>query len=254
MKADIIVRAKNNHDLTRMCIGSIHESTPRDDYRLIVVDDGSNPPLESDGDVSIRFARSRGAVTATNAGLGVSLTHFDTEYVVVMDNDTRVPVGDVTWLDRFISALEQCGPRCAAVGATTNYANPPQHILTVPQVYVTDWGDESRGGSRSPAPAPWFVSFCVLLRKSVVRNVGLWDTRYDPGNWEDTDYAMQLRTSGYYVTVAPSVYIHHDGHKTFSSDLKTLLKTNKLKFIEKWGLGRLFDLGIISGDDMKAML
>ena len=253
---DIIIRAKNGHDLTAACVASIRRNTPKDSYRIILVDDGSDPPLDAPVDYLIRSAASQGAVSATNLGLAVSLTKHDSAYVMVMDNDTEIPEGDEGWLDRFVKELEQYGPKTAAVGATTNFAMAPQHILHTPKTYQADWKDEraKTSGVKENPPVIWFISFSVLLRKDVVRQVGPWDERFNPGNWEDTDYAVQLRTAGYDVRVARSVYIHHHGHRTFGAQLNDLLATNEQKFVDKWGPGRLFDLGLLTADTMDRLI
>jgi len=255
-KVDIIIRAKGGQALVDDCVRSIHENTPRELYRLILVDDGSGPCLSAEVDFLVGCAENHGAVTATNLGLGIAFAFDDSAYVLILDNDTVSPQGDTGWLGRMIAELEEGGPRCAAVGATTNFANPPQHILSCPQTYTHDWHDErtQREGVKANPPAPWFVSFAVLLRKSVLREVGLWDQRYNPGNYEDTDYSVALRTRGYEIRVARSVYIHHVGHQTFKDDLAELLATNYERFVEKWGAGRLMDLGLIDPELLKAAL
>lgn len=252
---DIIIRAKNGHAMTEACIGSILENTPEDLYRIILADDGSDPPQDAAfADFVVRSAETRGAVTATNLGLAVALT-TDSQYVLVLDNDTRIPDGDTGWLDRFVAELELGGPKTACVGATTNFANPPQHALSAPPTYTADWSDDQgRSGIKANPAVPWFVSFAVLFRKDVLARVGAWDERYNPGNWEDTDYAVALRTAGYEIRVARSVYIHHDGHQTFREDLQRLLQENGRKFYAKWGVGRLFDLGFVQPEQLKGML
>lgn len=240
---DIIVRSKNGHLFLEELLASIEHNTPPEMYRLILVDDGSDPPLQADVDVLCRQSESHGAVTATNIGLGVAFT-TDAPYVLVMDNDCEVPAGDTTWLSRMIAELEQY-PGTACVGATTNFANPPQNILSVPQTYTGDWEGENGGGSAENPPVRWFVSFCCLLKKEALLRCGYWDQQYNPGNYEDTDYAVQLRLAGYKVRVARSVYIHHKGHGTFGEQMARLLRENGEKFTRKWGFGRLWDLGIV---------
>jgi len=246
---DIIVRAKDGHELTRSCLDSILRETPEGAYRLIYVDDGSEnveeaASLGAMADTYIRHARCRGAVSASNSGLAASLL-LDGEYVIVMDNDTEIPSGDKGWLERFVAEMERY-PDTGAVGATTNYANPPQHILACPQSYTANW----EKGTKENEPVVWFISFCVMLRKSAVRQVGWWDERYNPGNWEDTDYAMALRLSGWKIRVARSVYVHHHGHKTFGDRLQKLLLDNRKKFLEKWGPGRCWDMGLMPTEDV----
>jgi GT2 family glycosyltransferase len=171
-------------------------------------------------------------------------------YTMILDNDTTVPEGDIGWLDRFIAELEE-HPDTACVGAVTNYANPPQHALTVPITYQSPWKDEQDGkvtreGIAENPPVPSFVSFAVLFRTAALQQIGQWDERYNPGNFEDTDYSVRVREAGMSIRVARSVYLHHEGHATFSEDLQRLLKVNGQKFFDKWGIGRLYDLGFVS--------
>jgi GT2 family glycosyltransferase len=237
---DIIVRAKNGHALTRECLDSVSRNTAAGSYRLILCDDGSDPAYEAAAaDFVLRSHTSRGAVSATNMGLALAL-QLPGDYVIVMDNDTRVPEGDVSWLERFVRELEQV-PGTACVGATTGFADIPQYIFAVPQTYTADW----KGGKRENPPALRFISFACLLAKRAVRECGLWDERYNPGNYEDTDYALQLRQAGWQIRVARSVYIHHKGHATFADGVTALLAENHGKFLKKWGMGRLWDMGII---------
>jgi len=242
----IIIRGKNGHELTARCIASILENTEIGTYRLIVVDDGSEPRYSFPCDYAVRSEVSRGAVTATNLGLGIALQQADAPYILVMDNDTEVPSGDSEWLERFVAELEE-NPKTGAVGATTNFSKGPQHALAVPQTYTADWSDDKTksGGQRSNPEVADFVSFAVLLRRDAVARVGFWDEQYNPGNFEDTDYSVQLRLAGWEVRVARSVYIHHRGHSTFAANLANLLQSNGLKFMQKWGPGHLWDLGLL---------
>jgi GT2 family glycosyltransferase len=240
----IIIRGKNGHDLTAKCIASIMENTPLGTYRLIVVDDGSDPAYTFPCDVAIRSTVSHGAVTATNLGLGVALQQADAPYIMVLDNDTEIPYGDSTWLARFVAELEE-NPKTGAIGATTNFAKGHQHILAAPPTYTADWNDDKRGGMKANPEVAEFVSFAVLMRRDAVARVGFWDEQYNPGNFEDTDYAVQLRLAGWEVRVARSVYIQHKGHSTFGPDLASLLQVNGLKFVQKWGPGHLWDLGLM---------
>ena len=240
----IIVRGKNGHELTAKCITSIVENTPAGAYRLILVDDGSVPAYEFPCDTLIRSSVCNGAVTATNLGLGVALQLADAPYVLVLDNDTEIPSGDSSWLERFVGELEE-DPKTAAIGATTSFAKGAQHALACPETYTADWKDETRGGTKANPQVAEFVSFAVLMRRDAIARTGFWDEQYNPGNYEDTDYAVQLRLAGWEIRVARSVYIHHRGHSTFGDDIINLLESNGMKFVQKWGPGHLWDLGLL---------
>lgn len=248
---DIVIRAKNGHEATIGCLWSLRGTEYP--HRLTLVDDGSRPFHNPDVDFLVRCRDSRGAVSATNLGLAVALQQ-DGDYVLVLDNDARVPVHDPGWLGRFVAELEDGGPKVAAIGATSSKVNPPQHILTVPQTYTGDWQSEHGKGVKANPPVIWFVSFCVLLRKSVVRELGFWDERFNPGNWEDTDYSFRIREAGYLIHVARSVYLHHDCHATFGSEVGKLLRVNQGKFLHKWGAGRCWDRGYLNRVEMAKIL
>jgi GT2 family glycosyltransferase len=240
----IIVRGKNGHELTANCLESIRANTPEGTYRLIVVDDGSEPAYEFECDFAVRSSTCRGAVTATNLGLGIALQQADSPYILILDNDTEVPAGDVTWLDRFCSELNEF-PRTGAIGATTNFAKGAQMVLSAPNTYTGDWEDGKRGGTKENPEVADFVSFAVLLRRDVVAQVGFWDEQYNPGNYEDTDYSVQIRLANWEIRVARSVYIKHHGHQTFGDDIEPLLQKNSVKFMQKYGPGQLWDLGLL---------
>ena len=61
----VVIRAKNGHEMVAELVESIRANTPRADYRIVVVDDGSEPPIECPVDVVVRHATPRGAVSAT---------------------------------------------------------------------------------------------------------------------------------------------------------------------------------------------
>jgi len=245
---DIVVRAKNGHGLTEACIKSIRATTRPEDVRIILVDDGSEPPqLLGEADVVIRSQVNQGAVSATNLGIGAALWNGDAPNLMVLDNDAEFPAGDDEWLPRILGELEAGGPQTAAIGATSGLVNPPQHILRMPLTYTADWTNKETGesGIKESPQVVSFVSFAVVLRKSALREVGPWDEQFNPGNYEDTDYSVRLRQAGYEIRVARSVYIHHKGHATFGADLQALLDRNGEKFHVKHGVGTLFDLGFI---------
>jgi GT2 family glycosyltransferase len=252
-KVDIILRGRCNtthqHALTALALRSVVGQ----DRQIILVDDGSTPPIDTEGsDLVVRHQVSRGAVSATNSGLALAL-QSPAPYVLVMDNDAAVPEGDHGWLDRMIRELEE-SPKCGAIGAVSGDVAWMQHCLAVPDTFTASWEVGGESGIKDNPDVAAFVSFFVLLRKQAVRECGLWDERYNPGNWEDTDYSVVLRAAGWTVRVARSVYIHHEGHSTFSDKLHELMKTNQAKFMQKWGLGRLVDMGIVQPQElMKAL-
>lgn len=242
--ADLVIRAKDGHGLTKRLMDSISDSGAREKLNIILVDDGSRPAYEDLGqDVTVRHHKNRGAVSATNSGItaAMAVREHDGRPVIIMDNDAYVPEGDTGWLDRWLAALQDAPPQTGAMGATSDMVNPPQQVLYAPDTYTAKF----ENGEKVAPAAPQFVSFAVMIKRQVLAQCGLWDERYNPGNYEDTDYSITIRQAGWEIRVAQSVYMHHDGHQTFGTDLQPLLNANMQKMIEKWGIGRLADLKMI---------
>lgn len=254
MKADILVRSANGADVLQPCLDSIRENTPREDYRLILVLDGP-AALTAEVDILISNRETQGAVTATNQGLALAVQRDDPPYVVVLDDDTRIPDGDRTWLDRWIAEMECTEPLGGAMGATSAAATGAQHILTVPSGYAEDWAAPDGRICRKRNPLiPWFCMFGVLLRKAAIASTGFLDPGYDPGGFEDMDYSVQLRANGWGIYTSQSVYLHHLGKRTKEESFFNPVGVNQKRWISKWGRGRLFDMGMIDPAQFRAAL
>lgn len=237
-QVDIIVRAFGNLKLAEKCCNSIRANTPDVPYQLIFIDNGTPPdawgacyPIEHEEGTIVSLPFNHGSVRAINVGLSLALLS-DAPYILLLDNDTCVPDGDQYWLERFIGYFDD--PQVGAAGAVTDFCAGPQNIERLP--------DRLEG---QPPHETVLVSFALMLRKEAVDQVLFFDERYEPGNFEDYDYCLQLREAGWKCVIADSVFIEHEGHATFKNmNLNNLLARNTQKFQDKWGLARLKSLGV----------
>lgn len=238
-RVDILVRGWNNLDQTERCIRSVVENTPAPSYQITYVDNGSESWADLEhfmgkrDDQYILLPFNHGSVRAINVGLSLAL-FSDSEYILLLDNDTEIPQGDVTWLERLITYFD-VDPRIGAVGATSDYVSGLQHVLSLPQ----------RLAGMAPIEAPWLISFAMMLRKTAVEEVEFFDERYEPGNFEDIDYCVQLRDAGWKCAVADSVFVKHHGSQTFGKmDFNELLNANRGKLFAKWSAEKLAVMGV----------
>ena len=81
--------------------------------------------------------------------------------------------------------------------------------------------------------------FAVLFSRKLIETVGLLDTRFYPGSYEDDDYCIRIIDSGYKMYIARDVYLHHYGSGSFSKlaleDRISISDENKKRFENKWG-------------------
>ncbi|HEY1409389.1 MAG TPA: glycosyltransferase [Promineifilum sp.] len=245
---DILVRGYENAALTHACLSSIVANTDPALYQLTYVDNGTNEDSfmhlvrSFPGAQFARLPFNHGSVRAINTGLLLAL-QSPSDFVLLLDNDTEIPAGDVEWLDRFISYFEDS--EVAAAGAVTDYVAGMQQAEHAPDTYTRDWEEDGRGGVKRPPDSPVLVSFALMLRKDVVQQIGLFDERYEPGNCEDYSYSIRLRQAGWRLVVAKSVWIKHVGSQTFGRmNHPGLLQTNYGKLVDEFGVDELTRMGL----------
>lgn len=238
---DILIRGWGNVPLTRALINSILANTQDVAYQIIYVDNGS-PVDEIAGLLTafptitvVRLPFNHGSVRGINVGLQLSMLS-DSTYVLLMDNDTEVPTGDVHWLKRWVSYFER-DEKVAAAGAVSDYVSAGQHADNVPDRFTNTPLSEQN----------FTISFACMYRKSAMDAIGLiFDERFDPGNCEDVDYSIRLINAGWKNIIAESVWIKHHGSQTFSYlDMDALMERKKQALVDKWSAEALDKLGIV---------
>jgi len=234
-RVSIVIPVYNHLELTTNCWTSIRKNTDIP-YELLIIDNGSEEPVAYDAQQNnfrcIRNDRNLGFAEAVNQG--IRNTYGD--YVVILNNDCIVTPG---WLKRLIRHLEQ-NERVGVVAPLTNYASTEQRI---PVKYKDEESlyrfSESlhrrqRGRLRDMNKV---VGMCMAMPRRVIEEVGLFDTRFGIGNFEDDDYCLRLRLAGYRVTCAEDVFVHHEGGATFRGmnvDYESLVRRNSEIFLRKW--------------------
>ncbi len=245
----VVVLAYNQLQDTIKCLESIeqHTSSP---YELIVVDNAS-----SDGTVdylrSWAADRSHVKVVANRDNLGfaggnnLGMALSTGAYVVVLNNDTIVTDG---WLRGMVDVYRR-NPTAALVGPRSNYVAGAQLVHEVGydddeglHVFAKEWAAANQGQDQE---AYRLVGFCMMICRSVIKQIGGLDTRYGRGNFEDDDFCLRTQAKGYTAHIAHEVFIHHEGHKTFTGnniDYNEALHENFEIFKRKWAVDPAWSL------------
>lgn len=231
----IVIPVYNQLDATRNCWASIRKNTSIP-YQLVLVDNGSSDEVAYEADQNniqvVRNAENTGFANACNQGILATCG----DYVVIMNNDTIVPPG---WLTRLMWHMEN-DEHAGIVGPSTSFASTIQQI---PVTYKNERGlyelneEVYEKNRHKSVEVDKVVGVCMLMRRKMLREIGLFDTRFGIGNFEDDDICLRARLAGYKVLWAKDVFVHHEGSKTFRSidvDYAGLMRENREKFREKW--------------------
>ena len=169
----------------------------------ILVDDGSEPPLEG---ADVRLDVNAGPGAARNAGLD----RVETPLVAFVDADVRVDAGWLAGLlpdfDDVRGALGAPGVRSAAGSAGAVLAG-----------YEADHSPLDLGGSAARVRPGSRVSYvpaaAIVCRTDAVRSVGGFDGDLRFG--EDVDLVWRLDAAGWWVRYEPDTIVEHEVRPTW---------------------------------------
>ena len=214
---DVIVATYNGHDLLRDCLGHLRDQT-FDQFRLIVVDDGSSPPVTPlvhaafPAALVLRSSRNLGLARGLNAGIAVG----DSKFVVLLNDDTQ-PHPD--WLAELVDcALRH--PDAGSIASKLRLTSERGKLHSAGDIYSVRAMPGNRGvwlddfGQYDAASEVFGAcGGAALYRRSALEAVRLpsgdvFDRRLFM-YCEDVDLAWRLQTSGWSCVFAPRAVVDH---------------------------------------------
>ena len=251
MDLSIIVVSWNTKDLITECLRSLEKELQDWTGRaeIIVVDNGSTDGTQAA--LKKRFPRVRliqnkknlGFAAANNIGMRAAHGRF----FLLLNSDTKVFPGAVPTLFRFVSRR----PRVGAAGArllnpdgtlqVSCYPSPTLlrefwRLFHLDRFYRMGSYDMEAWAPDKPRPVDTILGACMLLRKSVLEQIGLMDESYFMYS-EEIDLCQRIRLSGGEVYWVPAAVIEHRGGSSTSllrDEMFLLLYRSKILYFRKF--------------------
>ncbi|PWW02768.1 GT2 family glycosyltransferase [Paenibacillus cellulosilyticus] len=241
-KVSIVIAAYNNFIFTERCVESIFAHNRNPNLEVIIVDNGSSDETRNWGGSHsqlklVRLSHNLGYAAANNLGCRLSVG----DYILLLNNDTIVSEG---WMEGLIEPLRNnlelgmVGPVSNSVGndqmlefAVSNdvHGAEPAFLNKFKQLYK---------GRRRMTDNLGF--FCVAMKREVYEAVGGLDENFGIGMFEDDDYCLRVRNSGYQLAIIEDVFVHHSGSATLrqlpNTQYQSLFDQNKRLFESKWNM------------------
>ena len=226
--------------MTAQCINSIRQTTPEELREIIVVDnastDGSVEWLQEQPDVILQTNdENHGFPKGCNEGIALASKDSD---IFLLNNDTVLPPNALFWLQIGLYESELVG----ATGSRSNYVSNDQMIeaeFTSP-AEVLDYAVKNNIPMEYPyEPKVYLVGFALLMKRTVLDQIGLLDERFSPGNAEDLDICLRIRAAGYDSILCHNSTILHFGSQSFQQmgdEYKELMLSNIDKLCDKYGV------------------
>jgi GT2 family glycosyltransferase/Tfp pilus assembly protein PilF len=238
MRCSVVIPCFNGAELTASCIESLLEQTGGHELEILLVDNASTDGTARLGAQHptvrvLRQATNRGFAGGVNAGLRAARHPL----LLILNNDTRAAPNLLTELHRQLTS----DPRIGAVAPVSNHVKGPALLP------IGSAGRERQPRARlaedlSATDTPQqdvdnLAGLCLLMRRSTLDEVGLFDERFGHGNFEDDDLCLRLRLAGYRLVIARTAFLHHEGHATFRAmgiPLTEEIARRRVQFEAKW--------------------
>lgn len=198
---EAIVPAFNDQDGLNCTLASLADLNLR---RIIVVDDGSECPLQTAPDLStpvliLRHSQNKGAAAARNTGLSA----VKGDWVYFTDCGCTHPKGLINAFAQIRSESGSCvsaivGPVKATENGRLSEYYTHQGILN-PPVSVRECGS---------VEVETIVTANALVSSACAKHLGGFDETFPSAGGEDTDFGIRLRTVGHIVGCEEGMIFH----------------------------------------------
>lgn len=211
-------------------------ATDYEAFEVLVVDNGSAD--DSLSWLSQHYPQVRQLPLDKNYGFttgnNLALPEVKTPYFVLLNNDVEVEAG---WLRPLVDLMDQ-DPQVAAIqpkllayqdrerfeyaGAAGGFIDKLGYPFSRGRIFELTEKDE--GQFEEPCEIFWSTGACMLVRKSVVDEIGLFEDRYF-AHMEEIDFCWRAKNFGYKIMYEPGGVAYHLGGGTLprSSPRKTFL-------------------------------
>jgi GT2 family glycosyltransferase len=229
----VVILNYNRADLLADCLESIYAHPTRCALDVWVVDNAS--PDDSVAMMRARFPQVRLIVSERNGGFAhgnnLALRQIAAQeaaqaprYTMLLNNDTIVPAGAFDGMVEYLeqhSAVGVLGPKLILPDGTLDLAC--RRSFPTPEVAFYRMTGLSHLFPHSPRFARYNMTYldpdvetevdavvgaCMLLRTSILREVGLLDETYFMYG-EDLDWAYRIKAYGWRVMYYPGVTVYH---------------------------------------------
>jgi len=224
VKTSIIILNWNTLSYLKKCIESIKKYTK--DYELIIIDnnsseDGTKSYIINEANKCLFNLTNLGFSKGNNQGAKMATG----EYLCFMNSD--VIVGP-NWLEEMLETFNH--HNCGAVGTL---GNPRFGEINGTQISYNQY----KGQYKEDVYVDSLVGFCILIKKSLFKEIGGWDEDFTIGNYEDNMLCEKVKNKGYKLYISHKSNVSHDKpSQTFIAnniDYLGILNNNRDFFVSK---------------------
>jgi GT2 family glycosyltransferase len=222
---DVVVVTYNSAEVIVDCLKALEQHPPSGASRVVVIDNCSRDDAVTL--VRERFPQVEVIENERNVGLAaawnLAIRHSNSDYVLLLNPDTRVVAGAIDALVHHIEtrpAVGAVGPQLVGLdGQIQLSCRAFPNLLAVllrgtkletvlpktpslRKYLMTDW---DHGQARA---VDWLLGACILLRRDALESVGLFDDGFFL-YYEDIDWCYRAWAAGWQIHYVPRARVVH---------------------------------------------
>jgi GT2 family glycosyltransferase len=196
----IIILNWNSYDLLVRCLELVKKNTSKK-YEIIIIDNGSKN-LSKEFDILmnkydiikvIKNKENLGFAIGVNQGIKIAEKTSD----ICLLNVDAEPQKE--WLDELYNTLIK-NPLAGVVGPLGNEIENEYQKENMVEVDTQVFNVHF---------------YCVLIFRELIEKIGLLDTRFGLGGYEDNDFCIRTKLAGYQIWISSKSLVRHKSHQVF---------------------------------------
>ncbi len=212
LDVSVIIPTKNRPDRLRTCLVALQQQDfPRTRFEVIVVDDGSDTPLDvvvdpfrPHLDLTLLRQKNSGPARARNAGAAAARGRL----LAFTDDDCQP---EPTWL-HVLRASHESHPSMLLGGYSLN--GLPQNLYSTASQLLIDYlydyhSSAARVSAGGPTAPPFFTSNNFALSADLFRKVGGFDETFPLAAGEDREFCDRWQAHGFRLKNLSEAVIRH---------------------------------------------
>ncbi len=236
----VVVLTHNHWKFTELCLRSLAhaESAAPGMAEYILVDNASSDGTPGfarriPGLKVIANSENLGFAGGNNGGIRAARG----QNLVLLNNDTIVPPH---WLESFRHYAANI-PNLGVLGPSTNTETgqhtPGADYSSLASLFAFNEQLRQRQGGAWEKVRK-ISGLCLMIPRPALEKIGLLDTEFGLGYFEDDDFCLRAEDLGLTVAWAQDVFVHHFGSVSFGGQEKArakFLEEGMARFAFKWG-------------------
>jgi GT2 family glycosyltransferase len=245
----VIMLTWNQRDMTLRALAALQQV--RRGASVLLWDNGSTDGTAESVEASFpdvlvhRHGRNLGVASGRNAAAALALERFDPSHLLFLDNDMLVTEGCIEALLEAFAADPQLGQ----AGGKFRFLDDPARLNDGGGCRINFWtgstqpvgyGELDEGQYDEPRSGVVCGGAMMMVRADVFRQLGGFESCFDPHGPEDLDFSLRLQASGYRSRYVPAALGYHRGSQTFAGGRHSLAYTRNrirqwLRFLRRHG-------------------